>query len=259
MGYYGERCVIEPQIECPECTRVYLRRELKCPACSHVAIPKLYRYVKFNKHSLDILENHRIWCPKASTLKDPFEFQFRLEGLSHQGVLVDQESIAQARRDVRKLGVVCLSEVDDSLLMWSHYADSHHGFCIEFERDEHNDLGNSEQCLPVVYQKEFPAFTLDEIEDKKATARILTTKSEEWAYEKEWRMITKKDISMIQLPGKITGVIFGSRMEPNERHRIGALLGPSVNYSVASPHRSRFRITLEGLGYEEVIAGVPGI
>ena len=30
------------------------------------------------------------------------------------------------------LGVLCLSACDNSILMWSHYADEHKGFCIGF-------------------------------------------------------------------------------------------------------------------------------
>ena len=245
--------IMEPQIECPECSREYPRRALKCPSCSLIAIPKLYRYVKFGQHSLDILENGRIWSPKASTLNDPFEFGFCLEESSHQGVPINRESLDQANRDVRELGVVCLSEVNDSLLMWSHYADAHLGFCIELERNEHSDLGKWDHCLPVTYQPELPVFSLEELVDKKALARIVATKSEEWAYEKEWRMITKKGDSTVPLPGKITGTIFGSRMKPDERRRIGVLLGARVNYSVAELHQSRYSINLVGMGFEELM------
>ncbi|MGM3299107.1 DUF2971 domain-containing protein, partial [Bacillus cereus group sp. BC229] len=32
--------------------------------------------------------------------------------------------------------------------MWSHYADQHQGFCVEFNRDKNNSLG-SRKTLPV--------------------------------------------------------------------------------------------------------------
>lgn len=31
------------------------------------------------------------------------------------------------------IGVLCLTEKKDNLLMWSHYANSHKGFCIKFD------------------------------------------------------------------------------------------------------------------------------
>ncbi|KNE87154.1 hypothetical protein PSTG_19467, partial [Puccinia striiformis f. sp. tritici PST-78] len=35
----------------------------------------------------------------------------------------------------KSIGIFCLSEKPDSELMWSHYADSHQGFVIEFETE----------------------------------------------------------------------------------------------------------------------------
>ena len=34
-----------------------------------------------------------------------------------------------------QIGVLCLSEVKDSILMWSHYADCHHGVCLVYDTD----------------------------------------------------------------------------------------------------------------------------
>ena len=35
-------------------------------------------------------------------------------------------------------GVCCFSEKKDDILMWSHYADGHKGFCLEFITPKHN-------------------------------------------------------------------------------------------------------------------------
>lgn len=45
--------------------------------------------------------------------------------------------------------VVCLSEVYDSMLMWSHYAQNHTGFCIEYDFKESDML--CKQLYPVIY------------------------------------------------------------------------------------------------------------
>ena len=34
------------------------------------------------------------------------------------------------------IGILCLSEVRDSILMWGHYTDSHQGFVIGFDSDQ---------------------------------------------------------------------------------------------------------------------------
>jgi hypothetical protein len=35
-----------------------------------------------------------------------------------------------------KIGIYCLSEIVDSTLMWSHYADSHRGICVVLEAEQ---------------------------------------------------------------------------------------------------------------------------
>jgi len=52
-------------------------------------------------------------------------------------------------------GVLSLSAKNDNILMWSHYADYHKGFCIEFKRSPDNPLGSTQ---PVEYVKEYPCF-----------------------------------------------------------------------------------------------------
>lgn len=48
--------------------------------------------------------------------------------------------------------VVCLSEVYDSMLMWSHYAQNHTGYCIEYDFEE-NDMFYR-HLYPVIYTKD---------------------------------------------------------------------------------------------------------
>ena len=44
-------------------------------------------------------------------------------------------------------GVACFSEVVDNMLMWSHYADGHRGFCLEYDTN-HEPFANA---FPVTY------------------------------------------------------------------------------------------------------------
>ena len=47
-----------------------------------------------------------------------------------------------------KLGILCLSEKRDDILMWSHYADGHTGFCLEFDKE---GLKSWNFCSPIRY------------------------------------------------------------------------------------------------------------
>lgn len=86
--------------------------------------------------------------------------------------------------------ICCLSTVNNNIKMWSHYADDHKGFCLEYNFKElNNDL--TELLLPVRYTDEVLDVS-DCFTDKMNNSIILnalTRKYTEWSEEKEWRII----------------------------------------------------------------------
>ena len=100
-----------------------------------------------------------------------------------------------ARNLVRELsnqiGILCLSRKHDSLLMWSHYADEYKGILIEFDKDHEFFLGSFE----IPYIKERRKINLTDFSKSRTPIPIsvLCTKSEQWSYEKEQRVIRSLD------------------------------------------------------------------
>ena len=100
-----------------------------------------------------------------------------------------------------KFGLLCLTEKPDNELMWSHYADSHKGFAIGFKSDHpyfnqrKSDLDQTNFLQKVIYTKQRPSLAFFDPEADEAAAvpkliqQIFLTKSLNWKYEKEWRMI----------------------------------------------------------------------
>ncbi len=89
------------------------------------------------------------------------------------------------------VGVLCLSEIRDSLLMWGHYTDSHEGFVVGLDsthaffskrRSEEDEFGFLRQ---VEYRHERPKETLSSA----SSSAWFQTKPDEWKYEKEWRIM----------------------------------------------------------------------
>jgi hypothetical protein len=116
------------------------------------------------------------------------------------------------------VGVLCLSEVRDDLLMWAHYADSHRGICFVF--DGADPVLASAQ--PVRYQRARPTVnplihTKDEMLDS-----ALFTKSDHWAYEKEWRLIQYKrgPGTYTISPAALTQVILGAQISDDDRAQV---------------------------------------
>ena len=218
-------------------------------------ITKLYMYKPPKENTLKILRNNRLWASKPEHFNDPFDdgdlkitkdfteqdylaatcrkygksdqwpreiVQYVDETLDADGNFTPQGR-ARVEKEIQKLieknrnsGVVCLSEVCDSILMWSHYAQKHTGVCFEFTRAEDNDLGDEEICSPVIYKRHYPQINLGWLihEDGRVMEAMMWTKSWEWAYEQEWRLITT-DCGDKEYPlsWPISCVILGVRIE----------------------------------------------
>jgi len=96
-----------------------------------------------------------------------------------------------------KIKICCFSEINDSILMWSHYANNHKGFCIEYDfKKEGVDPKLTRWLQPVIYRdKLFNAGQYFEGERKRVSELNpfivnynAIIKSTEWSYEKEWRI-----------------------------------------------------------------------
>lgn len=127
------------------------------------------------------------------------------------------------------LGIFCLTEDPMNLLMWAHYADHHRGVVIEF--DETHTFFNRRKG-PQDDLRHFRKVNYTEVRPSVFLSRsdaiqVFYTKSREWAYEREWRLITPltdavtKDqkpeglpIALFELPSEaIVGVITGCRID----------------------------------------------
>lgn len=116
----------------------------------------------------------------------------------------------------RQVGVLCYSEINNSVLMWGHYADCHRGICLEY--DPHCvAVEPSNMLYKVRYQDERPIVArFLEREDSGELAKALTTKARYWEYEQEWRAIENHGAKQ-KIPFSaqaLTGVILGSRISP---------------------------------------------
>jgi hypothetical protein len=81
-------------------------------------------------------------------------------------------------------GIVCFSENPDSLLMWGHYTNSHQGFVVEF--DPNHSFFAPEDFGKILYSTDRP---IAEASQNWKSWKMLLTKSAEWRYESEYRLI----------------------------------------------------------------------
>jgi Protein of unknown function (DUF2971) len=134
------------------------------------------------------------------------------------------------------LGMLCLTEKPDSLLMWAHYADYHRGAVIEFDETHEffNRRVSSEDDFrhfrKVMYTENRPNLFLNEF----SAVDFFYFKSKEWDYEEEWRLIIPlKDCSdrstngaglptclFAVPPSCITAVAVGVRMPESQKFEL---------------------------------------
>lgn len=132
--------------------------------------------------------------------------------------------------------IACFGENVDSILMWSHYADSHKGFVLEYDfRPTLKNPIKNVLIAPVVYNEErmdvssyiaWEFLHLLKIYSKNpdiaSHLKVALHKSAAWAYEKEWRLvdytfhdITDKSASAISYRPK--AIYYGARMDAGKK------------------------------------------
>lgn len=98
-----------------------------------------------------------------------------------QSVQTELQSLAN------RVGVLCLTEAPDNVLMWSHYAAGHTGVCLKFRRRDSRFFERAQQVRYVDSQP--PIRPTDPIAVGFEIMARLLTKTTAWAYEREWRIV----------------------------------------------------------------------
>lgn len=139
------------------------------------------------------------------------------------------------KKDVTERSVLSLSEKFDNTTMWSHYSDNHQGICLEF--CPATLVGHAEGVLHKV--KYLPAgkinFNAYELyarcsnnrnfeQYKQIINEMVLTKSDDWEYESEWRIVHAEVGPVGFYPEALKGVYFGLRCGVEEKVAIRNIL-----------------------------------
>jgi hypothetical protein len=147
--------------------------------------------------------------------------------------------------------IYCLTPNPCSSLMWSHYGEGHRGICLEFQLDNPVFKGAWEVSYAEGYPKWAPHKALDYAMD------MILTKSDEWAYEKEFRIIAsntypdghplKLDGDFLKLPpGALTGVIVGCLGDYAEVAKLANEYAPGLPVKRIIQIPYHYRLGIEG-------------
>lgn len=222
---------------------------------------KLYRYRPLNQFTLNEILKQEWWLSDVKSFNDPFELEYRdvwkLE--REEDMPYDLPDFRSKQRKMYndldgKLGIVSLSQTYQNILMWSHYADSHKGVCIEYEINEelifdeksYSDA-STYRYRKVAYSEgnKLPQITgLGESHDF-----ILCTKSNDWRYEKEIRFLSaENNVLRNSLP--ITKIYVGLRFPKENIHLIKSV---SKNIPVCFVSKKKDKYELEEGGEINIV------
>lgn len=240
-------------------------------------IQKHYKYRPINENTEKIFTGNEIYFSSPSSFNDPFDGQIGFapprthpEKIEYFASVLIRQRYATSKIKARKLarskyraqlasdshwremtqapvrtfsqmGVYCLSELNDNILMYSHYAGNHTGVCLEFEARVGEPLFAAAQ--KVMYSTEYPTITMATESEFDRTWTLLLTKANGWSYEKEWRIaLVPVDVDfppdadpiVHELPkgpgthsfppAALTGVIFGCRAKEKDKDRYRSIL-----------------------------------
>jgi hypothetical protein len=179
--------------------------------------------------------------------KDEFSFEKNIEKIEKEfNNLIDEYFF------------YCVSDDATNNLMWSHYANSHYGFCIEFNT-------GFVPAQEVIYQKKVVSLNLIEViklglkltDGKDLSKNVwysLRTKLDEWKYESEYRVHAnnqmikeslerqEKFVKIGYKANAVESIIFGYRMNKETRDYIIKNIPYKVKFKESIITDNSFRI-----------------
>ncbi len=224
----------------------------------------LYKYFPLRENNSDdllhvrsVIEENTLYFSRLADFNDPFDcypiydapskdFQYWYNRLSESGNyaikdlekarnnwqekritsthLIDNEKEKMQKAINEELGICCFSENPNSLLMWAHYASFHTGVCFEFKRTPNTSF--FEEAFQVLYKSNRQKVNIFK-QGKDVINDVFLTKSSDWKYESEYRMIgpTRKPGAAYKFPREcLNGVILGARIKQGNENTLKEIL-----------------------------------
>lgn len=233
----------------------------------------------------DILTRSRLWLSSPLDFNDPFDMSAKIivEGtieqkrqrlrniLKRRGLKSHEisselprlaahmnEEIAEiAQRTLQtyagKFGVCSFGGDPRSILMWSHYASNHEGFCLQLEVAK--DLKSFGRLVRVTYEIDYPVMNwINEDEFFKGVGATLERKHKHWKYEREVRIIIPGAAheSLPFQPDALRAIVIGCRVVSTTMECLQKLLSERLAAGLPTPvlyrafkHESKYKIVIK--------------
>jgi hypothetical protein len=206
--------------------------------------------------SLNIPEEYKDKLKQNSDLK-------KLSKIIHGNITDESSALEYLKYTVdqisEKIGIVCLTEKNDNILMWSHYAEQHRGLVIGFDSNKLSD-----KIFRVNYGKKRAEIKYGELNAIENVLPLLLRKSIDWQYEDECRYLYELN-SCTKIDSKdfkcgflylqplqefaIVEVVFGCRISEEDKKELSRIIASknsngNILVRQAAIHNTDFSITI---------------
>ena len=175
----------------------------------------------------------------------------KIKKILAQGNYKKPEAIYELNNEIQEYinnyaGIYCITAIRDNILMWSHYANNHTGFCVGFNSKLLFDCFHEGQDIN--YVKDFPL--ISPIDEKLIQwNKLVFTKSDMWDYEIEYRLYKQgKTKTTFTIPREsITEIIVGYKMEETDIIDLRKIVScelPHANLFITKPKENKFEFEI---------------
>ena len=212
---------------------------------------KAYKYCLNYDLVIRPLSRSRIYAPNKQQLNDPFE------GTVTRKIFDDYEQIKhllspsayEYKINLHKklfiqigyLGIYSLSKTWNNELLWAHYADTHKGFCIEYEKDklilDKTRTKIFPKIIKIKYSKKPPVYSLKDADNAteeqlllRLLKKLICTKSWSWKDEKEIRVLFKENGEQEINGTAIKSIIFGAFASDENINNTISIMSDKIKY-----------------------------
>lgn len=191
---------------------------------------KLYRFEPMLPERIQTIRDSKLWLSMAKQFNDPFDSHpvisepyylpesfkkvLQIQKDAHKssmawsllkppanpciddnGLLKPRNWLLSVEENLRSVAICCFCENWNNHQLWSYYAQSHKGICLEYEVNLGTLLENGSKNIfqPINYASHYPnvefADLLESRDPLDKISSLLLTKNLSWSHENEWRLI----------------------------------------------------------------------
>jgi hypothetical protein len=162
----------------------------------------------FNR-DLECLKKDEVWFSTLQSLNDPYENILCYDIMSYDDHGLYLDNVRDELEKIKdNIGIFSLSRNRSNLVMWSHYANNHKGYCVEFDLTPEKFIkGENYDLIQSDVDYDAP---LNTAYNRNNIKSFFSHKYTDWKYEEEVRFISDKSGLHKFKEGSIKAIYLGA-------------------------------------------------